>query len=75
MSTFNKEKSINEQVVAQAEQDSPKAGFNYKQYYVAPIDERGNIRTDNVNTTTTSTSSDKSVNAVIDSPASSHYGF
>ena len=75
MSTFNKEKSINEQVVAQAEQDSPKAGFNYKQYYVAPIDERGNIRTDNVNTTTTSTSSDKTVNAVIDSPASSHYGF
>jgi len=75
MSTFNKEKSINDQVVAQAEQDSPKAGFNYKQYYVAPIDERGNIRTDNVNTTTTSTSSDKTVNAVIDSPASSHYGF
>jgi len=75
MSTYNREKTINEQVVAQAEQDSPKAGFNYKQYYVAPIDERGNIRTDNVNTTTTSTSSDKSVNAVIDSPASSHYGF
>ena len=75
MSTYNKEKSINEQIVAQAEQDAPKAGFNYKQYYVAPIDERGNIRTDNVNTTTTSTSSDKSVNAVIDSPASSHYGF
>ncbi len=75
MSTFNREKTINDQVVKQAEEDSPKAGFNYKQYYVAPIDERGNIRTDNVNTTTTSTSSDKKVNAVIDSPASSHYGF
>jgi hypothetical protein len=75
MSTFNREKTINDQVVKQAEEDSPKAGFNYKQYYVAPIDERGNIRTDNVNTTTTSTSSDKTVNAVIDSPASSHYGF
>jgi hypothetical protein len=75
MSTFNREKTINDQVVKQAEEDAPKSGFNYKQYYVAPIDERGNIRTDNVNTTTTSTSSDKKVNAVIDSPASSHYGF
>ena len=75
MSTFNKEKSINDQVVAQAEQDSPKSGFNYKQYYVAPIDERGNIRTDNVNTEEQRASGDKNVNAVIDSPASSHYGF
>jgi len=74
MSTYNKEKSINEQVVAQAELDAPKSGFNYKQYYVAPIDERGNIRTDNVNSTN-SVSGDKTVNAVIDTPASSHYGF
>jgi len=75
MSTYNKEKSINEQVVAQAEQDAPKSGFNYKQYYVAPIDERGNIRTDNVNTEEQRASGDKTVNAVIDTPASSHYGF
>jgi len=75
MSTYNKEKSINEQVVAQAEQDAPKSGFNYKQYYVAPIDERGNIRTDNVNTEEQRASGDKNVNAVIDTPASSHYGF
>tara|TARA_R110000765_G_scaffold249182_2_gene350944 strand:- start:78 stop:692 length:615 start_codon:yes stop_codon:yes gene_type:complete len=75
MSTYNKEKSINEQIVAQAEQDAPKAGFNYKQYYVAPIDERGNIRTENVNTEEQRASSDNSVNAVIDTPASSHYGF
>jgi hypothetical protein len=74
MSTFNREKTINDQVVKQAEEDSPKAGFNYKQYYVAPIDERGNIRTDNVNETDR-VSSDKPINAVIDSPASSHYGF
>ncbi len=74
MSTFNREKTINDQVVAQAEADSPKAGFNYKQYYVAPIDERGNIRTDNVNATDT-VSSDKPINASIDTPASSHYGF
>ena len=74
MSTYNREKSINEQVVAQAEADAPKSGFNYKQYYVAPIDERGNIRTDNVNSTDP-VSGDKTINAVIDTPASSHYGF
>ena len=74
MSTFNREKTINDQIVAQAEADAPKSGFNYKQYYVAPIDERGNIRTDNVNTTDR-VSSDKPINATIDTPASSHYGF
>tara|TARA_Y100000114_G_scaffold147878_1_gene160200 strand:- start:341 stop:1111 length:771 start_codon:yes stop_codon:yes gene_type:complete len=74
MSTFNREKTINDQIVAQAEADAPKSGFNYKQYYVAPIDERGNIRTDNVNTTDR-VSSDKNINATIDTPASSHYGF
>ena len=75
MSTYNREKTINDQVVKQAEEDSPKAGFNYKQYYVAPIDERGNIRTDNVNTTSQRASQSRNVNAVIDTPASSHYGF
>jgi len=75
MSTYNKEKTISDQVLKQAEEDSPKAGFNYKQYYVAPIDERGNIRTDNVNTTSQRASQSKNVNAVIDTPASSHYGF
>ena len=74
MSTYNREKTISDQVVAQAEADSPKAGFNYKQYYVAPIDERGNIRTDNVQSTDR-VSSNKTINAVIDTPASSHYGF
>jgi hypothetical protein len=74
MSTYNKEKSINDQIVKQAEEDAPKSGFNYKQYYVAPIDERGNIRTDNVNSTDR-ISSDKPINATIDTPASSHYGF
>jgi hypothetical protein len=74
MSTFNREKTISDQVLAQAEADSPKAGFNYKQYYVAPIDERGNIRTDNVNSTDR-ISTDKNINATIDTPAASHYGF
>ena len=74
MSTYNKEKVINTAVVQQAEADAPKSGFNSKQFYVAPIDERGNIRTDNVNSDG-SVATDKTVNAVIDTPASSHYGF
>jgi len=74
MSTYNKEKEINTAVIQQAEADAPKSGFNYKQFYVAPIDERGNIRTDNVNSDG-SVATDKTVNAVIDTPASSHYGF
>jgi hypothetical protein len=75
MSTYNREKTISDQVLAQAEADSPRAGFNYKQYYVAPIDERGNIRTENVNSDEDRASSDQTVNATIDTPASSHYGF
>ena len=74
MSTFNKEKEISDQIVAQAEEDAPKSGFNYKQYYVAPIDERGNIRTKNINSDE-HVSSDAPINATIDTPASSHYGF
>ena len=75
MSTYNREKTINDQIVAQAEADAPKSGFNYKQYYVAPIDERGNVRTANVNTTSQRASQSRTVNATIDTPASSHYGF
>ncbi len=74
MSTYNREKTINDAVVNQAEADAPKSGFNYKQYYVTPINERGNVRTDNVNSTER-ISSDKPINATIDTPASSHYGF
>ena len=74
MSTYNREKEINTQVVSQAEADAPKSGFNYKQYYVTPIDERGNVRTDTSNSDE-SIASDKPINAVIDTPASSHYGF
>ena len=66
MSTFNREKEINEAVVNQAEVDAPKSGFNYKQYYVTPVDEKGNIRTDNVNNTTDRVSIDKPINATID---------
>jgi hypothetical protein len=75
MSTYEAEMKINNAVVAQAEADAPKSGFNYKQYYVSPIDERGNIRTDNVNSTENINNIDKTVNAVIDTPASGSYGF
>jgi hypothetical protein len=75
MSTYNKEKEINDAIVNQAEADAPKSGFNYKQFYVTPIDERGNVRIDGVNDQGETVSSDKSINAVIDTPASSHYGF
>jgi hypothetical protein len=74
MSTYNKEKEINDAIIAQAEADAPKSGFNYKQFYVTPIDERGNIRLEGANSEET-ISSDQPINAVIDTPASSHYGF
>ena len=74
MSSFNKEKEINDAIVNQAEADAPKSGFNFKQYYVTPIDERGNVRTDNVNSTER-IATDKPINATIDTPASSTYGF
>ena len=74
MSTYNKEREINDAIVSQAEADAPKSGFNYKQFYVTPIDERGNVRIDGVNTTS-SISSNQPINAVVDAPASSHYGF
>jgi hypothetical protein len=74
MSTYNKEKEINEAIINQAEADAPKSGFNYKQFYVTPIDERGNIRLEGINSDET-VSSDQPINAVIDTPASSHYGF
>ncbi len=74
ISTYNKEREINDAIVSQAEADAPKSGFNYKQFYVTPIDERGNVRVDGVNSSG-SISSNQPINAVIDTPASSHYGF
>jgi hypothetical protein len=74
MSTYNNEREINDAIVSQAEADAPKSGFNYKQFYVTPIDERGNVRIDGVNATS-SISSNQPINAVVDTPASSHYGF
>jgi hypothetical protein len=76
MSTYEAEMKINNAVVAQAEADAPKSGFNYKQYYVSPIDERGNIRLDGANSEeTVSSTTVGGVNAVLDTPASGSYGF
>jgi len=74
MSTYNKEREINDAIINQAEADAPKSGFNYKQFYVTPIDERGNVRLDGINSNA-SISSNQPINAVLDTPASSHYGF
>ena len=74
MSTYNKEREINDAIINQAEADAPKSGFNYKQFYVTPIDERGNVRLDGINSNA-SISSNQPINAVLDAPASSHYGF
>jgi len=38
LSTYNKELSINNQVVAQAEADAPKSGYETRQYYTLAVD-------------------------------------
>ena len=74
LSTYEKEMQVNDAIISQAEADAPKSGFNFKQYYVTPIDERGNVRLDSVNSDQ-SVSSDAPINAEVDTPATSHYGF
>ena len=41
LSTYNKEIAINNQVVAQAEADAPKSGFETRQFYTLAVDELG----------------------------------
>jgi len=38
LSTYNKELSINDQVIAQAEADAPKSGYETRQYYTLAVD-------------------------------------
>ena len=65
----NRTVKIKEEKIAEAMEDG-----EISPSLEVPIDERGNIRTDNVNSTER-ISSDKPINAVIDTPAASHYGF
>lgn len=41
LSTYNKEISINNQVIAQAEADAPKSGYETRQFYTLAVDELG----------------------------------
>ena len=42
LSTFNKEIAINDQIVAQAEADAPKSGYETRQFYTLAVDTQGN---------------------------------
>ena len=41
LSTYNKELAINDQVVAQAEADAPKSGYETRQFYTLAVDDQG----------------------------------
>ena len=41
LSTYNTEIQINEQVLAQAEADAPKSGYETKQFYTLAVDDKG----------------------------------
>jgi len=41
LSTHNKELEINDQIVAQAEADAPKSGYETRQFYTLAVDEQG----------------------------------
>ena len=41
LSTHNKELQINDQIVAQAEADAPKSGYETRQFYTLAVDEQG----------------------------------
>jgi len=43
MSTYDKEMQINQAVIAQAEADAPKSGYDTHQYFVVPTDDAGNV--------------------------------
>jgi hypothetical protein len=74
MSTYNKEKQINDAIVNQAQIDDPKSGYNYKEFYVTPVDARGNVRLNSVNDTVdTVSNNEETVNNRLDSPISNPY--
>lgn len=61
LSTHNKELEINDQIVAQAEADAPKSGYETRQFYTLAVDDKGRTvlntadsTSDEVNASTTS---------------------
>ena len=51
LSTYNRNLEINQQIIAQAEADAPKAGYDTTAYYVIPYNDNGSV--DAVDVTTT----------------------
>jgi hypothetical protein len=51
LSTYNKEIQINNQVVAQAEADAPKSGYETRQFYTLGVDAKGRPLINTVDTT------------------------
>ena len=51
LSTYNKEIQINNQVVAQAEADAPKSGYETRQFYTLGVDTKGQPVLNTVDTT------------------------
>ena len=42
LSTYNKQLSINDAILAQAEADAPKSGYETRQFYTLAVDDKGN---------------------------------
>lgn len=63
LSTYNKEIAINNQVIAQAEADAPKSGFETRQFYTLAVDELGKPVLNTADEATLLASNDSNVNS------------
>ena len=61
LSTYNKEIAINNQVIAQAEADAPKSGYETRQFYTLAADETGKPVLNSADETTLLASNDSNV--------------
>jgi hypothetical protein len=63
LSTYNKEIAINNQVIAQAEADAPKSGYETRQFYTLAVDESGKPILNTADEATLLASNDSNVNS------------
>jgi hypothetical protein len=63
LSTFNKELAINDQIVAQAEADAPKSGYETRQFYTLAVDTQGNPTLETADETTLDASNISNIRA------------
>jgi hypothetical protein len=63
LSTFNKEIAINDQIVAQAEADAPKSGYETRQFYTLAVDTQGNPTLETADETTLDASNISNIRA------------